>query len=161
MQFTAINTRSRDIEISDESGRLVASLVYPKWFSQRAEITLAKGTVVSLAPVSMFSRTVQAVMGTEVLYEITTRLWGRIEIEGQGYKYRFKRTSIWRNEYTLLTPSEQTAAVITASFSFRKFRYSYELSIMDNYPEANDPVLLCIALYCLYMVRARSAAAAT
>ncbi len=161
MQFTAINTRSRDIEISDNSGRLVASLVYPKWFSQRAEITLAKGNVVSLAPVSTFSRTIQALNGTELLYEITTRLWGRIEIGGQGYKYRFKRTSIWRNEYTLLTPSEQVAMVINASFSFKRFRYSYELATMDNYPEVKDPVLLCIALYCLYMVRMRSAAAAT
>lgn len=160
MLYNAISTGGRDLELTDPNGNFIASIIYPNWYSRKAEITLANGTVLHVAAKGFWQMDVEAKTGEEVRCEIKTGMLGKVTIDYNGSTYRVRRTNIWRNEYMLVTPDEQQMAVVRPIFSIKGFKYRYEIGTVDHDKTANEPLLVTMLVYCVYMLRMRAASAA-
>lgn len=149
-----------------EGEKVIGTLVYPKWYSEKAEITLDKETVFEVATKSFWKATQQVFKGKEVLLDIKATWKGSYIINRPGdpeRPYTFKPKGWFKNGYLLTNYKDEVLLEITQHFSWKKFTQDYAVASDETFgnEEIDRVLILLSAHFFRAMQNAASAASAS
>jgi len=144
---TTISTRNNVFFDDDYK---IGELIYPDWFSLKAKITINDGSSFSLEPKGMFSTRTEVKSNDEVLFTTLGSWKGHISIYDVINKrdYTLKMQGFFNNRHIVVDSKNKELFRITQNFSWKQFRTSYEIELIDfDLFHKEDELLLFIAFY--------------
>ncbi len=147
-----------------EGETVMGTLVYPKWYSEKAEITLDKDTVFKVVAKSFWKATQQVFRDKEVFLDIKANWKGGYVITKPGdpeRPYIFKAKGWFNNGYLLTNYKDEVLLEITLNFSWKKIAQDYAAICYENFgSEELDRVLLLLSAH-FFRTMQNAAAAGT
>lgn len=160
MRYTAQGRYGQPIELTDGNGTMLGSIKRTSWFSAKRATIITSAAVYELIPVGFFQTKVDVFFGGTLCFTLVFKPLGRVLITTErGATYTYKRTSILRGNYDLLSESEHPMVSIKPYLGFGYFGYKYDIETDDNYAMGRDPILLLLLVYAVNAMRRGAAAA--
>ncbi len=161
MRYTVQGSKARQFELTDDSGRNIGQMYFPKWYSTRAEIILASGDNLLITPERNLLQTIHVTNEGVAVATVKFGWMGKISITlADGSEYMFKRVSLFSGTFGLFNANGHKVVNIKQEFYWKRFAFNYEINTDDNYPEGKDIGLLLIAIYVITAMQRRGAAVA-
>jgi len=148
-KITVITVATRNNIFLDDDYK-IGELTYPDWFSLKAKITINDGSSYYLEPKGMFSSGIEVKGDGEVLFTTLGSWKGYIMISDVINKrdYTLKMQGFFSNGYVVTDSNNKELFRIAQIFSWKQFRTSYEIELIDfDLFHKQDELLLFIAFY--------------
>lgn len=143
----------RNINVTKNEA-MIGELIYPKWYSYRAEIFLSDYSKYEVASKNIWRSTMELRDYDNVLLTFKKSRKGRIVIEtmfdGNSRRYLLKTKGFGRNFFLLDMHGNE---LLKASLKMRKFKYKYTIQTSEMFEEVyRKDLLLMTSLYCINYV---------
>lgn len=127
------NYRNFNLKFQDLS---IAELIYPNWFSFKAEIKLADNSQLSLEPTGFWDAKIELKRGEEVIMNFKLGWKGimiNVKSEGAEESYLLKHKGLLNSRYVLIDTSEQEILAVKSDFNWSKFKLDYVIETSENF----------------------------
>ena len=145
----------------------LGTLLYEKWFSFKAVITLADYTTYPVEPKGFWGTTIEVKKNELVLLNFKMNWNGSIifntKFDNTERDFVFKQKDFFKSSYVLLSKEEEELLVIQPQFKWNRLNYDYQVNSTDQFETYSfkNIVLLTIvhcANYYMSMMTATMAA---
>ncbi len=143
-----------------DGGKELGRLVYPKWYSSRAEILLPEG-IYDVGAKSFWSTGLAARLQDVPIVHVRFPWKGGATLERPGRPERdlvLKRNSFWTMRHTLTDALGQERLRILSKPSWRHMDHNHEIEWMGGPPP--DPLEVLLAVHAINVKNRRAAASA-
>lgn len=147
-QYNVISSEYRNFNLTFEGNHL-AELIYPKWYSFKAEIILADNTQLSLEPKGFWDAKIELKNGDDVLMNFKLG-WRGIMIHFKPgsieANYLLKHKGILNNKYVLIDTNQQELLAVKSDLNWSKFKLDYVIETSEEFDkqEMKEAFLLTI-----------------
>ncbi len=134
-QYNVTSTNYRNFNLALE-GSPLAELIYPKWYSFKAEIILADNTQLLLEPKGFWDAKIELKKDEEVLLNFKLGWKGimfNLQSEGIEEGYLLKHKGILSSRYVLIDTNEQELLAVKPDFNWSKFKLDYVIETSEEF----------------------------
>jgi hypothetical protein len=161
--FTIIpSSYIRDFTLTDE-GKTVGTMIFPKWHSSKAEITIGE-SVYKMEGKGFWRTRYEITKDGRVVLESEIKWNSRVVItphSNPSHFYTFKHSGKFNNIYWLTDYKGSQLVQCTADFKWKKFNIQYIISCEDNFTDDEFNILLLMLTVYHYKGRQQQAQMAT
>jgi len=143
--------------LKQAEGQELGRLLYPKWYSSKAEFYLM-GDTYRIQPKNLFRTKHLLYWGQEIRGEIRFDWRGRARISllddrGQ-YDFLIKRRGITKITYELMVPAGSVMAIFSPKLIWKKLTYDHTCTwVADGADDRSQALLIMICGFCFRIMR--------
>ena len=134
-RYDVISTNYRNFSLILDDVHM-AELIYPNWFSFKAEIKLADNSKLSLEPRGFWDAKIELKNGEDVIMNFKLGWKGiLINVKSYGFEesYLLKNKGLLNSRYVLIDTSEQELLAVKSDFIWSKFKLDYLIETSEEF----------------------------
>ena len=150
MHYAAPGLHNRHFELINDSGTKLGKLDYTSWFTLKASIELPSGDVYEITHANIWLTSLHVLKNGAEWCALKFNWKGQIIIEmadGKNYMLRH-HFGFFKSSYTLDDENGNQLLGLKPDFNFSKLSFNYDIESNDSVPDAANPVLILLAIYC-------------
>lgn len=151
-QYKANSTNSKNFNLTFEN-QSIGSLIYKKWYSFDAEISIVEDKTYQLEPVGFWNSKIELKDDEKILLEFKMS-WKGIIIktffENEQQSYLLKLKGLLSNKFILIDTDNKELLAAETDFKWNKLNMDYNIETtneLENLP--NKELLLLTILHCI------------
>ena len=151
-QYKTNSTNSKNFNLTFEN-QSIGALIYKKWYSFNAEISIVEGKTYQLEPVGFWNSKIELKDGEKKLLEFKMS-WKGIIIktffENEQKSYLLKLKGLLSNKFILIDTDNKELLAAETDFKWNKLNMDYNIETtneLENLP--NKELLLLTILHCI------------
>jgi hypothetical protein len=148
--YKANSTNSRDFSLLNENIS-IGDLRYTKWYSFKAEISLADHSVYTLEPKGFWDSKIELKKGEETLLYFEMG-WKGIVIHfiNSDKKYLLRLKGLLSSKYVLVDTDEKELMAVNTDFKWNKLHFDFNIETSKEFEEFdNKELLILTTLHCV------------
>lgn len=130
--------------------REIGRLTYKKWYSYKAEITLAGNAIFQVGTKGFWGTTIELKQHGKVLLSFNMNWNGNLilhtRFDDTERDFIFKQKGIWKSAYVLLDNTKQQLLIIQPHFKWNRFSYDYTITTTDSFDALSFKELLLLTM---------------
>ncbi len=143
---TSRNLKNLSLSIENKS---VGELIYPKWYTFNAEITLHEKGKYSLISTGFWDAKIELRQGELTLLNFKMG-WKGIQIHtffnGKSDHYLLQRKGLLNSKYVLLDIDENELVTVECDFQWNKLHYDYNITTTGDFDDLENKELLLLTI---------------
>ncbi|NUY79613.1 hypothetical protein HUK80_01800 [Flavobacterium sp. MAH-1] len=144
------STDSRNFSLS-KSDVLIGELKYSKWYSFKAEVSLADGSIYTLEPKGFWDSKIELRKGDKTILYFEMGWKGIVInfIESEK-KYLLRLKGLLSSKYVLVDIHDKELLAVETNFKWSKLTFDFNIETSGEFDEFdNNEVLLLTTLHCI------------
>lgn len=145
------DTKHFSLSINDQE---IGRVIYEKWFSLKAEITLEGAITYQIEPKGFWGTTIELKQNEKLILNFKMNWSGNIIINSHFDEierdFILKHKGIFKDSYILLSKEEEELLIIKPDFKWNKFNYDYNITTTDHFDTLSfNTILLLTTIHCV------------
>lgn len=149
-QYIMSSQNSKILNLTSD-GAYLGKLTYPKWYSLKANVTLADNSQYQLAAKKRWSSKIELKQDDKLLSDLKMGWKGiiiKVYFDNEQKSYLLKIKNIFSRKYILIDSNKKELLTVDTKFKWTKFRFDYEITATDEFEVLhNKEILLFTVLY--------------
>lgn len=149
-QYKVNSANSRDFILTMDNIN-IGELKYPKWYSFKAEMSLADNALYQLIPKGLWDSRIELKQGEKTILYFEMGWKGIvINFNNSDKKYLLKLKGLLSNKFVLIGPDEKELLAIETDFKWAKLTFDFNIKTSNEFDNfENKEVLLLTTLHCV------------
>jgi len=163
-KYKANSTNQRNFSLTEDD-KLIGELVYPKWFSFKADVNIDDKTEYKFVAKGRWNYKIELQQNEKSVLELKISWKGIIiktHFDDKEINYLLKRQTLLSNSFVLIDTDKNELVKIDTDFQWKKLRYDYDITTTNEFDKLeNKKPLLFAIFHSINYNKAMTAAAAS